>query len=75
MNHEDEDILKEIHYKVYTCTLPNKLTMKAMICITMTYENIYATSCEATVVAGNMYIPHTIVEYLGMVDVLSPWKS
>ena len=36
MNHED--ILKEIHNKVYTCTLPNKLTIQAMICITMTYE-------------------------------------
>jgi hypothetical protein len=29
MNHED--ILKEMHHKVHICTLPNKLTMQAMI--------------------------------------------
>ncbi len=34
MNHED--LLKEMHNKVHTCTLPNKVTMEAMMCITMT---------------------------------------
>ena len=35
MNHED--LLEEMYQKVHSCTLPNELTMQAMICITMTY--------------------------------------
>ena len=39
MNHED--ILKEMHNKVHTCTLPNKLTIQVMICITMPVYDVY----------------------------------
>jgi hypothetical protein len=53
MNHED--ILKEMHSKVHTCTLPNKLTMQAVICITMTYEALW-------------YVPHTMFEYLALIN-------
>ena len=60
MNHED--ILKEMHNKVHTCTLPNKLTMQAMICITMTYEALCATQHAAAAAANVVYVSHTMVE-------------
>ncbi len=52
-----EDLLKEMHNKVHTCTLSNKLTIQAMICITMTYEAI----CAAAAAANVVYVPHTMV--------------
>ena len=66
MNHED--ILKEMHNKVHTCTLPNKLTMQAMICITMTYEALCATQRAAAAAANVVYVSHTMVEYLALID-------
>ena len=62
MNHEDQ--LKEMHLKVRQCTLPEKKTMLAMICITMTYEIICSTARAACAVAGVVYIPHTVPQYL-----------
>jgi hypothetical protein len=35
MNHED--LLEEMYQKLHRGTLPNKLTMQTIICITMTY--------------------------------------
>jgi hypothetical protein len=66
MNHED--ILKEMHNKVHTCTLPNKLTIQAMICITMTYEDLYATQRAAASAANVVYVSHTMVEDLALID-------
>jgi hypothetical protein len=66
MNHED--ILKEMHNKVHTCTLPNKLTMQSMICITMTYEALCATQRAAAAAANVVYVSHTMVEYLALID-------
>jgi hypothetical protein len=66
MNHED--ILKEMHNKVHTCTLPNKLTMQAMICITMTYEALCAMARAAAAAANFVYVPHSMVEYLALID-------
>ncbi len=66
MNHED--ILKEMHNKVHTCTLPNKLTMQAMICITTTYKALCATQRAAAAAANVVYVSHTMVEYLALID-------
>ena len=59
MNHED--MLKEMHNKVHICTLPSKLTMQALICITMTYEAICATARSAAAQENLVYVPHTIL--------------
>jgi len=37
-----------------------------MICITMTYEGTCATARAAAAVAGNIYAPHTLVQYLSL---------
>jgi hypothetical protein len=57
MNHED--MLKVMHNKVHTCTLSSKLTMQAIICVTMTYEAICATACAAAAVANVVYTPYS----------------
>ena len=31
-------MLKEMHTKAHTCALSSKLTMQAIICVTMAYE-------------------------------------
>jgi hypothetical protein len=63
-----EDIFKEFNQKVRTCTLPNKLIMQAMISIAMTYEALCATA-RATAAAANIaYVPHTMVQYLQLID-------
>ena len=63
-----EDIFKEFNHKVRTCTLPNKLIMQVMISIAMTYEALCATA-RATAAAANIaYVPHTMVQYLQLID-------
>ena len=66
MNHED--MLKEMHSKVHTCTLSSKLTMQAIICVTMTYEAICSTARAAAAAAHLQYVPHTMLEYLALID-------
>ena len=66
MNHEDQ--LKEMHQKVRQCTLPEKKTMLAMICITMTYESICSNARAAAAGAAVVYIPHTMAQYLLLID-------
>ena len=66
MNHED--MLKEMHNKVHTCSLSSKLTMQAIICVTMTYEAICSTSRAAAAAAHIQYVPHTMPEYLALID-------
>ena len=66
MNHED--MLKEMHNKVHTCALSSKLTMQAIICVTMTYEAICSTARAAAAAAHLQYVPHTMLEYLVLID-------
>ncbi len=63
-----EDIFKEFNQKVRTCTLPNKLIMKAMISIAMTYEALCATARATTAATNIPYVPHTMVQYLQLID-------
>ena len=66
MNHED--MLKEMHLKAHTCALSSKLTMQAIICVTMAYEAICSTA-RASVAKGNvLHVPHTMAEYLALID-------
>jgi hypothetical protein len=66
MNHED--MLKEMHTKAHTCALSSKLTMQAIICVTMAYEAICSTA-RASVAKGNvLHVPHTMAEYLALTD-------
>ncbi len=66
MNHED--MLKEMHSKVHTCALSSKLTMQAIMCVTMTYEVICSTAKAAAAAAHLQYVPHTMPEYLALID-------
>ena len=45
-----------------------KKTMLAMICITMTYEIICSTARSTCVVVVVVYIPHTLLQYLLLID-------
>ncbi len=66
MNHED--MLKEMHNKVHTCTLSSKLTMQVIISVTRTYEVICGTARAAAAVANVLYVQHTMAEYLTLID-------
>ena len=63
-----EELFKEMNSKVHTCTLPNKLIMQAMICITMTYEALYITACASSAADNVPYVPHTMIQYLQLID-------
>ena len=63
MNHED--MLKEMHRAATICSLPCKLTIQAIICVTMTYEAICSTARANRLVP---YVPHTMLEYLALID-------
>ena len=58
-------MLKEMHRAATVCTLPCKLTMQAIICVTMTYEAICSTARANRLVP---YVPHTMLEYLVLID-------
>ena len=59
-----ENVLKEIHYKVECSNLDNKQTMQAMICVTLDFEDHCAGERAATAVVGNLYVPPTRTQYL-----------
>jgi hypothetical protein len=63
-----EDLFKEMNNKVHTCTLPNKLIMQAMICFTVTYVALCATARAAAAAANVPYVPHTMIQYLQLID-------
>jgi hypothetical protein len=67
MNHED--MLKEMHNKVHTYSLSSKLTIiQGIICVTMTYEALSSTSRVAATAVHIQYVPHTMPEYLALID-------
>jgi len=61
-----EDLFKEMNQKVHTWTLPNKLIMQVFI--TMTYEARCTTARAATAAANVPYVPHTMIQYLQLID-------
>ena len=63
-----EDMLKEMHNKVHSCTLSSKVTMKAIICVTMTYEVICSTARAVAATHHVPYVPHTMIEYGALID-------
>jgi hypothetical protein len=66
MNHED--MLKEMHTKAHTCALSSKLTMQAIICVTLAYEAICSTARAAAAKGNVLHVPHTMAEYLALID-------
>ena len=66
MNHED--MLKEMHTKAHTCALSSKLTMQAIICVTMAYEAICSTARAVAAQSHVAYVPHTMTDYLALID-------
>jgi len=66
MNHED--MLKEMHTKAHTCALSSKLTMQAIICVTMAYEAICSTARAFAAQSHVAYVPHTMTDYLALID-------
>jgi hypothetical protein len=42
--------------------------MQAMICISITYEAFCATGRAAAAAANVVYVPHTMVQYLQLID-------
>jgi hypothetical protein len=66
MNHGN--MLKEMHTKAYNCALSSKLTMQAIICVTMTYEAICSTARAVAAQSHVRYVPHTMTEYLALID-------
>ena len=63
-----EDVLKEIHYKVECSNLDNKQTMQDMICVTLVFEDDCATERAIASVTGNLYVPPARAQYLSLID-------
>lgn len=66
MNHED--MLREMHIKSHAFALSSKLTIQSIICVTMTYESICSTVRSVTATRNVVYVPHTMTEYLALID-------
>jgi hypothetical protein len=53
---------------VHNCVLSSKMKMQAIICVTMEYETICSTVRAVAAQSHVAYVPHTMTEYLALID-------
>ncbi len=63
-----EDSVKKMYSKTAGSALPSKMTMHAMIVITMAFESVCATARAVAAAAGIAYVPHTLLQYEAMIN-------